>query len=95
MKLKLASAVSSPVASSLEVSMLHQPITFSFPKHQFSKSKSVVHLFQAGWFCSWSCIATLLQIVIVPFALYICALEKMPPRNADTAFVCNYDHDYN
>ena len=36
-----------------------------------------------------------LQIVIVPFALYVCALEKMPPRNADTAFVSNYDHDYN
>ena len=59
MKLKLASSVSSPVATSLEVSMLHQPITFSFPKRQFSKSKSVVRLFQAGWSRSWSYIATL------------------------------------
>ena len=35
------------------------------------------------------------QIVIVPFALYICAIEKMPLGNADTAFVSNCDRDYN
>ena len=34
-------------------------------------------------------------IVIVPFALYVCAMEKMPLRNTDTAFVSNYDHDDN
>ena len=36
-----------------------------------------------------------LQIVIVPFALYVCAMEKMPSGNTDTAFASNYDHDYN
>ena len=37
-------------------------------------------------------------MVIVPFALYVCAMassEKMPSGNADTAFVSNCDHDYN
>ena len=34
------------------------------------------------------------QIVIVPFALYVCAMEKTPLGNADTAFVSNCDHDY-
>ena len=33
--LKLESFASSPVATSLEVSMPHQPATFSFPKRQF------------------------------------------------------------
>ena len=33
--LKLESSASSPVATSLEVSMSHQPATFSFPKYQF------------------------------------------------------------
>ena len=33
--LKLESSASSPVATSLEVSMPHQPATFSFPKRQF------------------------------------------------------------
>ena len=32
---KLESSASSPVATSLEVSMPHQPATFSFPKRQF------------------------------------------------------------
>ena len=36
-----------------------------------------------------------LQIVIVPFALYVRAMGKTPSRNADTAFVSNCDHDYN
>ena len=39
------------------------------------------------------------QIVIVPFALYVCAKmasrEKMSSGNADTTFVSNCDHDYN
>ena len=38
------------------------------------------------------------QIVIVPFALYVCAManrEKMSSGNADTAFVSNCDHGYN
>ena len=35
------------------------------------------------------------QILIVPFALYVCAMEKMLSQNADTAFVSNCDHDYN
>ena len=38
------------------------------------------------------------QIVIVPFALYVCAMasrEKMSSGNADTAFLSNCDHDYN
>ena len=38
------------------------------------------------------------QIVIVPFALYVCAVasrEKMYSGNADTAFVSNCDRDYN
>ena len=38
-----------------------------------------------------------LQIVIVPFALYVCAMasrEKMSSGNADTTFVSNCDHDY-
>ena len=33
--LKLESSASSPVATSLEVSMPHQPATFFFPKRQF------------------------------------------------------------
>ena len=36
-------------------------------------------------------------MVIVPFALYVCAMasrEKMSSGNADTAFVSNCDHDY-
>ena len=48
MMLKLELSMSSPVATSLEVSMPHQPATFSFPKRQFSKSKSIVFWFQAG-----------------------------------------------
>ena len=35
------------------------------------------------------------QMVIVPFALYVCAMassEKMSSGNADTAFVSNCDH---
>ena len=35
------------------------------------------------------------QIVMVPFALYVCAMEKMPSENADTAFVSNGNNDYN
>ena len=35
------------------------------------------------------------QIVIVPFALYVCAMKKMPSGNADTAFVSKCDYDYN
>ena len=72
MILKLESSASSPVATSLEVSMpQHQPATFSFPKRQFSKSKLVVSLYQANWFRSWSCtvphyIIMRLQIVTVP-----------------------------
>ena len=31
------------------------------------------------------------QIVIVPFALYVCAMEKIPSGNADTALVSNCD----
>ena len=37
-------------------------------------------------------------MVIVPFALYVCAMassEKMSSRNADKAFVSNCDHNYN
>ena len=33
------------------------------------------------------------QSVIVPFALYVCGMEKMPLGNADTAFVSNCDHN--
>ena len=36
-------------------------------------------------------------MVIVTFALYVCAIasrEKMSSGNADTAFVSNCDHDY-
>ena len=33
--LKLESSASSPIATSLDVSMPHQPATFSFPKRQF------------------------------------------------------------
>ena len=52
MILKLES-LSYPVATSLKVSMaLHQPATFPFPS-QFSKSKSVVRLFQASWFITF------------------------------------------
>ena len=39
-----------------------------------------------------------LQIVMVPFALYICAMaskEKISSGNAETAFVNNCDHEYN
>ena len=86
MILKLESSISSPVAISLEVSMPHQPFTFSFLKCQFSKYKLVVHSFQADLFRSWSCIATLSlmrsQILIVPFALYVCAMEKILSKNA-------------
>ena len=75
MILKLESSVSSPVATSLKVSMPHQPATFSFPERWFSKSKLVVRLFQAGWpvsFMELHCsIIMRLQIVIVPFALYV------------------------
>ena len=38
------------------------------------------------------------QIVIVPFALYVCAMackEKMSSGNADITFVSNCDHNYN
>ena len=97
--LKLESSASSPVAISLEVSMPHQLAIFSFSKRQFSKSKSVVHSFQADWFCSWRCIDRYiiirLQIVMVPFALYVCATEKMRSGNADTAFLSNCNNDYN
>ena len=37
-------------------------------------------------------------MVIVPFALYVCAMassEKISSGNADTAFVSNCDHNYN
>ena len=99
MILKLELSTSSPVATSLEVSMPHQPATLSFPKCQFSKSMSVVRSFQVGCFRSWSCIDRYIimrsQIVMVPFALYVCAMEKIPSGNADTAFVSNCDHDYN
>ena len=105
MILKLELSASSPVATSLEVSMpLHQPATFSFPKCQFSKSKLVVHSFQASLFRSLSCtdryIIIRSQMVIVPFAWYVCAMassEKMSSGNTDTAFVnsCTCDHDYN
>ena len=103
MILKLELSVSSPVATSLEVSMpLHQPTTFSFPKHQFSKSKLVVRSFKASWFRSWSCtdryIIIRWQMVTVPFAFYVCAMassEKMSSGNANTAFVSNCDHNYN
>ena len=102
MILKLESSANSPVATSLEVSMpLHQPATFSFPKCQFSKSKLVVRSFQASWFRLRSCtdryIIMRSQMVIVSFALYVCAManrEKMSSGNADTAFVSNCDHDY-
>ena len=33
------------------------------------------------------------QILIVPFALYVCAMEKIPSGNPDTAFVNNCDHE--
>ena len=39
-----------------------------------------------------------LQMVIVPFALYVCAMasrEKMFPGKAHAAFVSNCDHNYN
>ena len=36
-----------------------------------------------------------LQVVTAPFALYVCAMEKTPSGNADTAFVSNCNHDYN
>ena len=49
LKLAIESSMSPPVATSLEVSMpLHQPVTFSFFKDQFSKSKLVVGLFQGS-----------------------------------------------
>ena len=99
MILKLESSASSPVANLLEVSMPHQPATFSFSKCQFSNSKSVVHSFQGGWFRLWSCIDRYIimrsQIVMVSYPLYVCAMEKMLSGNADTAFVSNYDNDHN
>ena len=99
MILKLELSVSSPVATSLEVSMPHQPAIFSFPKCQFSKSKLVVCWFQAGRAVLsvelHHYIIMRLQIVTAPFALYVCAMEKMPSGNADTAFVSNFNHDYN
>ena len=99
MILKLESSMSYPVATLLELSIHHQPATFFFSKHQFSKFNSVVHSFQAGWLRPWSCIGHYIimrsQIVIVPFALYVCAMEKMPSGNADTVFVSNCDNDYN
>ena len=95
--LKLESSASSPVDTSLEVSMPHQPTTFSFPKRQFSNSKLVVHLLQAGRVhgVASNHIIIKSQIVMVPFALYACAMEKMPSGNTDTAFVSNCDNDYN
>ena len=36
-----------------------------------------------------------LQVVTAPFALYVCAMEKTPSGNADTAFVSKCNHDYN
>ena len=62
--------MSSPVATSaLEVSMPHQPATFSFPEHRFSA-------FVSGWLAGFvhgvdRYIIMRLQIVIVPFALYV------------------------
>ena len=100
MKLKLETSASSPVATSIEVSMPQQPATFSFPKCRFSISNyQVSSAFVSGWLFSFMelhCyIIVRSQIVMVPFALYICAMEKMPSRNADTAIVSNCDHDYN
>ena len=55
-------------------------------------------MFVSGWLVSFMelhrYIIMRLQILIVFFALYVCAMEKMPPGNADTAFVSNCDHDY-
>ena len=76
MILKLELSASSPVATLLELFMQHQPATVSFPKCQFSKSKSVVHSFQDAWFrlrnCIWCYIIMRSQIAIlvVLFALY-------------------------
>ena len=99
--LKLESSASSPVATSLEVSMPHQPATFSLSKRQFSKSKSIMLSFQAGWFCSWSCINRYIHYHEVADSngtfcfVRIRATEKMPSENADTAFVSNCNNDYN
>ena len=44
------------------------------------------------------CIIMRPQMVVVPFALYVCAMasgEKMSSGDADTAFVNNCGHDYN
>ena len=75
MILKLEFSASSPVATSLEVSMPPQPATFSFPKRQFSKCKSVVLLFQADRAVSFMELHRYIimrsQIVMVPFALYV------------------------
>ena len=85
MILKLELSASSPVVTSLEVSTPHQPATFFFPKRLFSKYKPVVHSFQAGWPVSFMELHRYIimrsQIVIVPFALYVCAMEKIPSGN--------------
>ena len=89
--MKLELSVSSPVATSLEVSMAHQPATFSFPKRKFSKSKLVMHSFQAGWLVSFHMelhhyIIMRLQIVIeLLLCKYVCAMDKKPSGNTDTA----------
>ena len=107
MILKLESSASSTVVTSLEASMpLHQPTTFSFPKHQVSKSKLVACSFQASLFHSWTrsytdhyiIMRSQMIIVILPFAFYVCAMasrEKMSSGNANTAFISNCDHNYN
>ena len=97
MILKLESSASSSVATSLEVSASAPTSHISFPKRQFSKSKSVVHWIQASWFHAHQSFMELhhyiimrSQMVIVTFALYVCAMasrEKMSSGNPDTAFV--------
>ena len=98
-KLKLESSARCPVATSIEVSMPHQPATFPFPSVSLANSSQQCIRFKLVVFVHG--VASLhypghyREVEAVPFALYICAMQKVPSRNPDTVTVSNCDHDYN
>ena len=98
-KLKLESSTSSPVATSIEVSMPHQPATFPFPSVSLANPSQQCIRFRMVVFVHG--VASLQYREVADSTsnstfcfVYICAMQKMPLRNADTAIVSNCDHDY-
>ena len=90
-----SNSATADAATSLEVSMPHQPRSFSFPKRQFGKSKPVLRSFQAGWFGSWSWLHY--HEATDSAFCFLCAKaireNKMSSGNANVAFVSDCDYD--